>query len=132
MSRLRISALLNHSSGTKANARIIPLTFFTFITLFLFLTTLLRSKFVHPEKEPGVSCGTGPGHPGVFVVRSLLSPQEIPVAVGDQPQTQLHSLCSPGEKSCQECPAQAFQTHNNIPTIKSKCRERIWLLPVSA
>lgn len=74
MSRLRVSALLNHSSGSKANARIIPLTFLTFIELFPFLTTLLRGKFGQPEEDPGVCCGTGPGHPGVFALRSLLSP----------------------------------------------------------
>lgn len=67
MSRLRIPALLNHSSGSKANARIIPLAFLTLIKLFPFLAALIGDRIGQAEDEAGEHSGT--------VVRSFLSPQ---------------------------------------------------------
>lgn len=72
MSRLRIPALLNHSSGSKSNARIIPLAVFTLIKLFPFLAALLRDRFGQAEEEAQWDWARTPG---VFDVRSFLSPQ---------------------------------------------------------
>lgn len=124
MSRLRISALLNHSSGTKANARIIPLTFFTFITLFPFLTTLLRSKFVHPEKEPGVSCGTGPGHLGGVCCEITSVPPRNTSGSGGSASESAAQFVQPGRKELPGMPCSGFSNTQQYPHNKIQMQRK--------